>query len=119
MDRIKEKTSNSSNSYLFVFDDINIIPIDDENYNDVIVFDDVNDNNIFAFNNESKEDSFTFDNDFAENSFVFENERYERQYFNKYAHHNSLFVLEGKNDYLFIGMFFLLIAFFLLGGFYF
>lgn len=35
------------------------------------------------------------------------------------AKSTSLFVLEGKNDYLLIGLLFLFLAFFLLGGFYF
>lgn len=31
----------------------------------------------------------------------------------------SLFVLEGKNDFLLIGIIFLLVSFFLMGGFFF
>lgn len=114
MNRIKENTFNSSNSYLFVFNDKNIFSFDDEHYSDVIVFDNESKNNVVAFNDDSEKDN----NRFTRNEFVFENERYGRQYLNKYLEHSSLFVLEGKNDFLFIGMFFLLIAFFLLGGFY-
>lgn len=32
---------------------------------------------------------------------------------------NSLFVFEGKNDFLLIGVIFLLLSFFLIGGFFF
>lgn len=119
MNGIKEKTSNSSQSYLFVFNETNIIPAVDENQSNVIVFDDENSNNFITFNKENENDDFILDNRLTKNNFVFENERYGHQYFNKYKGKNSLFVLEGKNDYLYIGVFFLLIAFFLIGGFYF